>query len=198
MPARAKKEENRKMTWKGERLENMGDLFKAALKVKTPKEAQEFLAAYVKGVGIDEATAKSNLGYFAGYYGTKERAFIAKMFEADHPIFGKNMAPSPKEAFEAGKRMGAEIKKTREGSLRVWHIPQIPGKPFHVVVGMLTEAKLIIETLGDYDNFQLLHKVKPDFSSATGLEVFRDGEWEEWESEQGDDILGVMRAEGRR
>lgn len=185
----------KRMTWKGKRLENMGEIFKAALTVRSQEEAKTFLSAYVKGVGIDEVTAKSNLGYFAGYYTSKERKFIAEMFQADHPIFGKNLTPSPKDAFEAGKRIGEAAKKTREGSLRVWHIPQIPGTPFQVVVGTLMEAKLLLNTLADYDNFQLLHKIKPDFSNVQGLEVYRDGAWEEWENDKGEDISTVLRAE---
>jgi len=30
---------------------------------------------------------------------------------------------------------------------RVWHIPQIPGKPFRVRCSLLKEAKIILKTL---------------------------------------------------
>ena len=58
------------------------------------------------------------------------------------------------------------------GDLRVWHIPQMPMKPFHVEVATVDEAKKILNTLWDYDTFQFENKVKPDYSNASGLEVF--------------------------
>lgn len=69
--------------------------------------------------------------------------------------------------------------------LRVWWIPQIPGKPFHVSVKDPKEAQLILRTLGQYDQFQLEHNIKPDYSNAGGLDVFEDGEWCEWYDEMG-------------
>lgn len=76
-----------------------------------------------------------------------------------------------------------------EGTLRVWWIPQIPMKPFHVPVKNLDEATLLLRTLADYDLFQLANRVKPDFCNAGGLEVVEDGEWVEWyDPETGDDI----------
>jgi hypothetical protein len=40
--------------------------------------------------------------------------------------------------------------------LRVWWIPQIPGEPFYVSVNSLEEAKLILNTLAEYDLFQFM------------------------------------------
>lgn len=57
-----------------------------------------------------------------------------------------------------------------ESSLRVWWIPRVPMKAFHVEVNTIKEAKLILKTLAE-----------PDFSNAGGLQVFEDGEWLEWE-----------------
>lgn len=76
-----------------------------------------------------------------------------------------------------------------QGDLRVWWIPQIPGKPFVQHVATLVEAKLLLDMLADYDQFQLDHRIKPDYANAGGLEVFdaRDtvddhlcGEWVDW------------------
>ena len=79
--------------------------------------------------------------------------------------------------------------KQEEGELRVWHIPQIPMKAFHVRVKTIREAKLVLDTLAFYDLFQYHNNVKPDYSNAAGLEVFRNGGWEEWEDgESGDGI----------
>jgi hypothetical protein len=76
---------------------------------------------------------------------------------------------------------------------RVWWVPQIPMKAFHVSVANLAQAKLILKTLADYDRFQFENNVKPDYCNAGGLEVFRDGDWEEWESDDGDDIRAILR-----
>lgn len=84
--------------------------------------------------------------------------------------------------------------KPKEGALRVWHIPQIPMKPFHVHVKDVEQAKFTIVVLSDYDLFQLKNRIKPDYSSTSGLEVWHGGEgWSEWEDENGDPILEVMR-----
>lgn len=75
-----------------------------------------------------------------------------------------------------------------KNELRVWHIPQIPGEPFRVKVESPEEAVKVLNILAKYDLFQLGHNIKPDYSNAAGLEVFEDGEWSEWYSEDGEDI----------
>lgn len=76
------------------------------------------------------------------------------------------------------------------GALRVWHIPQIPGKAFHVSVTSTQEAKKILDVLANYDLFQYKNKIKPDYANAAGLEVYEadngDGVpgWCEWYSEE--------------
>ena len=82
------------------------------------------------------------------------------------------------------------------GALRVWHIPQIPMKPFTVDVATLAEAKLLLDALAGYDLFQLEHHIKPDYCNASGLVVFDDqdtvdniaGSWVDWHSVDGEDI----------
>jgi hypothetical protein len=71
--------------------------------------------------------------------------------------------------------------------LHVWWIPQIPMKAFYIDVKTIREAKLILQTLGEYDDFQYKNNIKPDYSNAGGLEVWddnSDGEgnpaWVEW------------------
>lgn len=78
--------------------------------------------------------------------------------------------------------------KPKEGSLRVWHVPQIPGKPFRVAVDSPEEGHKILAIIAKYDIFQLENNIKPDFSNAGGLEVFTDGEWIEWDDEEGDGV----------
>ena len=79
--------------------------------------------------------------------------------------------------------------KPKTGDLRIWWIPQIPSKPFHVFVATPAEAKKLMGVLADYDIFQLVNKIKPDYCNAGGLEVFDDGGWCEWyDEETGSDI----------
>lgn len=85
--------------------------------------------------------------------------------------------------------MATKLQTVQSGDLRVWHIPQIPGKPFYVEVASPDEAIRIMQLLADYDYFQLKHNIKPDYSNAQGLQVYdNDGEWVDWYDDEGDDI----------
>ncbi len=76
------------------------------------------------------------------------------------------------------------------GALRVWHIPQVPGKAFHVTVNTPEEAKKMLDALANYDLFQFKNKIKPDYCNAGGLERYEadngDGVpgWCEWYDEE--------------
>ena len=72
--------------------------------------------------------------------------------------------------------------------LKIWWIPQVPGKPFEVPVTSLAEARLLLDTLAAYDLFQYAHRIKPDYSNAGGLMEYLEGEWSDWYDEDGDDI----------
>lgn len=82
------------------------------------------------------------------------------------------------------------------GQLQVWWIPQIPmDNPFTVDVKNIDEAKLLLDTLANYDLYQLENRIKPDFSNVGGLRVWdenSDGEgladWVEWMDDDGNDI----------
>lgn len=84
----------------------------------------------------------------------------------------------------------------KHGDLRLWHIPQIPMKPFYVTVATLTEARLLYDVLADYDAFQFDNNIKPDYSNATGLSVFDandttdgvNGSWCDWYSDDGKEL----------
>jgi hypothetical protein len=78
--------------------------------------------------------------------------------------------------------------KSTAQQLRVWWIPQVPGKPFRQPVNSIREAKLLMDTLTKYDAFQFENNIKPDYSNVGGLETFEDGEWCEWADEDGDGI----------
>ena len=84
----------------------------------------------------------------------------------------------------------------KNGDLRVWWIPQVPGKPFYQAVTSLVEAKLLLNALAEYDTFQFENRIKPDYCNAGGLQVYEaeleslDGQdgWCDWYDENGDDI----------
>lgn len=78
--------------------------------------------------------------------------------------------------------------KAFEGDLRVYWIPQVPMQAFHHEVKSPKEAKLILDALAQYDLFLLEYELREDFSNAGGLVVFEDGEWVDWESEDGESI----------
>lgn len=71
--------------------------------------------------------------------------------------------------------------------LRIWHIPQVPMKPFYVEVKTLDEALKVLDVLADYDLFQFKNHIKPDYCSAQGLQEWDEEqqEWYEWYSEDG-------------
>lgn len=97
---------------------------------------------------------------------------------------------------EAADALRHDTAKPKHGDLRVWHIPQIPGRPFHVPVKTLSEAKLVLDTLAQYDLFQLAHNIKPDYSNAGGLQAFDanddhdgpDGSWIDWYGSDAEEI----------
>ena len=71
------------------------------------------------------------------------------------------------------------------GSLKVWWIPRVPGDPFEVHVEDLKQAKLLIDTLARYDQFQSDNRIKPDYSNAGGVMILdSDGEWIDWYDEE--------------
>lgn len=56
---------------------------------------------------------------------------------------------------------------------RVWHIPQVPGKAFHVEVKTFEEAERLKSALADYDLFQFNNNIKPDYCNASGIQVYQ-------------------------
>jgi len=60
--------------------------------------------------------------------------------------------------------------------------------PFYIYVDNIKEAKQILEVLSIYDLFQLEYKIKPDYSNVSGLEIYQDKKWSEYEDEEGNNI----------
>mgnify|MGYP001583312538 FL=1 len=71
---------------------------------------------------------------------------------------------------------------------RIWWIPQVPMKPFYYEVPSLLVGKHLLEAFALYDLFQLENHIKPDYSNTGGLQCFEDGEWCDWENENGESI----------
>jgi len=103
------------MIYKGKEYKTFGELFNLALKLakENKSEAQEWFKEYVHYImtennsnNRDEAVsiAKSNLGYFAGYYDAETCDLIYKTYQCSHPIFGdKPFDVDPEEAYRKGQ-----------------------------------------------------------------------------------------------
>lgn len=76
---------------------------------------------------------------------------------------------------------------------RVWWIPQVPMKPFHVPVKTEEEAILVLDTLAKYNLFQFPNNIKPDYSNDGGLEVLEGEEWSEYYDKDNHDIDEIMK-----
>jgi len=96
----------------------------------------------------------------------------------------------PSGDIDIGEAIRAAAKRTLPAlALRVWHVPQVGVVgPFYTPVESPTEAKKVISLLAKYDDFQYKQNIKPDYASVSGLEVFEDGEWCEWNDDVGQDI----------
>jgi hypothetical protein len=68
--------------------------------------------------------------------------------------------------------------------LKVWWIPQVPGKPFFVEVESVAEGAKLMAVLADYDNFQYENNIKPDYCNSGGLMMLENGEWVDWEDSE--------------
>ena len=77
--------------------------------------------------------------------------------------------------------------------LRVWWIPQIPMTDFTAEVADLAEAKLLLDTLAEYDAFQFEHRIKSDYSNTGGVQIFREGDvWEDWMPEDSPEFTAAV------
>lgn len=106
------------MNYRGKNYNTIGEVFNLALKLakEDPSgEAKDFFYEYVNYISTTNhyswdksiEIAKSNLGYFAGYYNQEVCDIIYKTYQCSHPIFGdKPFDVSPEEAFNKGKECG--------------------------------------------------------------------------------------------
>jgi hypothetical protein len=99
-------------------------------------------------------------------------------------------------AQEAARRLAAGVEpEAEDGALRVWWIRNVPAKATYYGVPDLVEALHLYGRLVWHD----LQRSDVE-SNVGGLEVFRDGDWEEWEpleSELTDITVNAMEEQGR-
>lgn len=80
--------------------------------------------------------------------------------------------------------------RPQPGDLRVWNIINPPREPEIYPVKDVDHAMRLIDAMADS---QLLQpKIE---SNVFGLEVYQQGEWEEWENDEGEGINEVRRSE---
>jgi hypothetical protein len=112
------------MEYRGKKLSTMGEVFDEALRIaKTNKdEAEDFFYQYVNDISSvnkyswDKSIeiAKSNLGYFAGYYSQEVCDIIYDTYQCSHPIFGKKpYEVTPEDAFKKGLEIGSKLKRMK-------------------------------------------------------------------------------------
>lgn len=62
----------------------------------------------------------------------------------------------------------------KEGDLRVWHIPQVPGLPFNASITSIEDGRRIIVILDEYDRFQYRNNIKPEYISVNGIQRYSE------------------------
>lgn len=97
------------LVWKGIEVRNLGDFVNALDALDSRDEAREFMLAYT---AVNEH-ARENVGYCSGYLDPEQSLRVREWCLAPHPIFGMS-TPTPQEAFEAGRRLGAAMIAERE------------------------------------------------------------------------------------
>jgi len=107
--------------------ETFGDCLRPAMTVKTQEEADQYLKDYTnfileersnegKPVTPDRAEqiAKSNIGYYAGYFSQETRVRVENLFNCIHPILGPASKPvTAEEAFKLGQEMAKHPEQFR-------------------------------------------------------------------------------------
>jgi len=96
------------------------ECYKPALEITDPDKAKEYLEALIErsmehfdnSREEAERIEKGNLGYYSGYYGTEAMIRVHKLFDCEHPVFGKvesaDDLPSAEEIFEMGRKWAEE------------------------------------------------------------------------------------------
>jgi len=90
--------------------------------------------------------------------------------------------PLTTEALDAFDNMiETEISSSKEDDMRIWWREIEPQTLYYVPVRNIQEAVIVFAQF-------VCNGLQKDWSNAGGLEVYRNGEWEEWYDEDGEDI----------
>lgn len=102
-------------------MKTFAELYDPAMEIQTQSEADVYfrqLVIYYTTLGKSqtesEAIARTNLGYWAGYYNEETRERVERLFNCEHPVFGKFIekgSPTPEEAFKMGMEWWEKHKK---------------------------------------------------------------------------------------
>ena len=96
-----------KLIWKEREIKTLGGIGKAIEGILKSKDPQVEADAFMKLYRADTPHADENIGYISGYYDSDKMRRIQELFCVVHPVFG-NKVPTPKEAFEMGKKLGSK------------------------------------------------------------------------------------------
>ncbi len=83
-----------------------------------------------------------------------------------------------------------KVVNAEEDDLRIWWISNPPSPARYTLAESIDDAVQSLAILADLD---IEDGVEVNVS---GLEVFKDGEWEEWYDEDGSDIDGIIEQRG--
>lgn len=92
-----------------------GAKYGPAMEITEQTEADRYFEECVEhsmGHGLERADAerieRANLGYYAGYYDSKTRQRVERLFRCTHPVFGaiEKGEPTAEKAFEMGFEIG--------------------------------------------------------------------------------------------
>lgn len=120
-------------TIESEEFKNLSINYDELKNIHTPLQAFKFLNIHTKfmmnakpDLSRDDAmkNAKSNIAYHAAYYNDEVRERIERLFNCEHPLFGKISVlgpPTADEAIELGVRAGSnnfttleQLRKTKQ------------------------------------------------------------------------------------
>jgi hypothetical protein len=68
----------------------------------------------------------------------------------------------------------------KKGDLMVWWVAQVPMEPIKIPVPDAKTGAMILNVLAEYDAYQYLNDVKPDYCNAGGLIEWTGTSWDDW------------------
>jgi hypothetical protein len=96
------------------------DKYSPAMKVQTEAEAKEYLEACIehrmrvanRTRAEAEHIEKTNIGYWTGYYAHETADRVMRLFDCEHPYFGRDHPPLEK-VYAMGLALGRKLAKDR-------------------------------------------------------------------------------------